>query len=262
MALDRESIEKRDFPIGRRGYEPDAVDEHLAMLADEVDALRRSASRSTRSESLATAASEQVRLIVDAAERSAADIERQAELEADQIRQDAREAAEAARFEAGNPAREHVERVSSSTATLLELSEGLEQQFNSMLETVRGSATRLTQELQDLQATVGQLLGDATPPAGGVAEPVSGDPASPHIPAYDDGMLPGEPDLFAADAGDEPAEAVAGGAGRDEEGARLIALNMALNGTPREDTERYLADNFELADAEALLDDVYARAGQ
>ena len=50
--------------------------------------------------------------------------------------------------------------------------------------------------------------------------------------------------------------------GGDEEGARLIALNMALNGTPREETERYLADNFELADTEALLDDVYARAGQ
>ena len=38
VALDRQSIEKRDFPIGRRGYDPDAVDAHLAMLADEVEA--------------------------------------------------------------------------------------------------------------------------------------------------------------------------------------------------------------------------------
>ena len=45
------------------------------------------------------------------------------------------------------------------------------------------------------------------------------------------------------------------------EGARLIALNMALNGTPREETARYLAENFELDDADALLDDVYSRAG-
>ncbi len=45
MALDRQSIEKKDFPIGRRGYEPDAVDEHLAALADQVDALQRAASR-------------------------------------------------------------------------------------------------------------------------------------------------------------------------------------------------------------------------
>jgi len=47
----------------------------------------------------------------------------------------------------------------------------------------------------------------------------------------------------------------------DAEGARLIALNMALNGTPREETARYLDENFELDDANALLDDVYARAG-
>ena len=49
-------------------------------------------------------------------------------------------------------------------------------------------------------------------------------------------------------------------AGDDEAGARLIALNMALSGTPREETARYLADHFSLADADALLDDVYERA--
>jgi hypothetical protein len=45
------------------------------------------------------------------------------------------------------------------------------------------------------------------------------------------------------------------------EGARVIALNMALRGTPRDETARYLAENFELDDPDALLDDVYARAG-
>ena len=61
-------------------------------------------------------------------------------------------------------------------------------------------------------------------------------------------------------AGDQNTYMPPGGA--DEEGARLIALNMALNGTPREETEAYLADNFDLEDPQALLDDVYARAGQ
>lgn len=294
MALDRQSIEKRDFPIGRRGYEPDAVDEHLAMLADEVDALRRSATRSTRTESLATAASEQVRLIVEAAEQSAGDIEREAELEARQIRQDAREAAEAARSEAGQQAREHVERVSTSTSTMLERADALESEFRTMLESVRSSATRLGQELSDLQASVGTLRGETTPVGAAISEPALVPPA-PHLPAYDTGMLPGEPDFasaepeldfgepvgFVPDLEPEPAyepepvleepfeeepaavAATSGPAGGgDEEGARLIALNMALNGTPREETERYLADNFELADTEALLDDVYARAGQ
>ncbi|MBA3328114.1 MAG: hypothetical protein H0T43_07415 [Solirubrobacterales bacterium] len=47
-------------------------------------------------------------------------------------------------------------------------------------------------------------------------------------------------------------------AGEDVEGARLIALNMALNGQSRAETDRYLAENFDLADREALLDEVYA----
>jgi len=60
----------------------------------------------------------------------------------------------------------------------------------------------------------------------------------------------------------EPADAPgrSAGGGKDE-GARLVALNMALNGAPREETDRYLAENFELADRQAVLDDVYARAG-
>jgi hypothetical protein len=37
---------------------------------------------------------------------------------------------------------------------------------------------------------------------------------------------------------------------------------MALEGSPREATARYLAEQFELADLEALLDDVYASAGK
>jgi hypothetical protein len=36
---------------------------------------------------------------------------------------------------------------------------------------------------------------------------------------------------------------------------------MALNGTPREEAARYLTENFELEDQEALLDDVYSRVG-
>ena len=37
---------------------------------------------------------------------------------------------------------------------------------------------------------------------------------------------------------------------------------MALSGTPREETARYLSEHFELADAGALLDDVYERAAR
>jgi hypothetical protein len=37
---------------------------------------------------------------------------------------------------------------------------------------------------------------------------------------------------------------------------------MALGGSSRDETAAYLAENFELDDPEALLDDVYARVGR
>jgi hypothetical protein len=39
--------------------------------------------------------------------------------------------------------------------------------------------------------------------------------------------------------------------------ARLIALNMAANGAPREEADRYLAQRLGLADRSALLDAAY-----
>ena len=44
----------------------------------------------------------------------------------------------------------------------------------------------------------------------------------------------------------------------DLDGARLIALNMALNGESRAATERYLAENYQLPDRLKLIDEVYA----
>ena len=37
---------------------------------------------------------------------------------------------------------------------------------------------------------------------------------------------------------------------------------MALEGTPREETARFLGEHYALADLDALLDDVYTSAGR
>jgi DivIVA domain-containing protein len=269
VALDRQSIEKRDFPIGRRGYDPDAVDAHLAMLADELEAYKRSSRQ--RGDTLASSASEQVRLIVEAAEQSANDIEREADLEARRIRQEAREAAEKARTDAGQQAREHIQRVSEAASSMLERVDAMETELRGLLDGVRSGATRITSDLSLLQTAVGELRG-AT---GGVFEPEpagAGRAAAPASLAAAPGAS-AEPAVAAPEPvaayddldGEEPA--AAGGSASaerpaDEEGARLIALNMALNGTPREETEQYLEENFDLSDASGLLDDVYAQAGQ
>jgi hypothetical protein len=47
----------------------------------------------------------------------------------------------------------------------------------------------------------------------------------------------------------------------DSAAARIVALDMALSGTSREETDRYLAANYDLPDRAALLDEVYAAAG-
>jgi nitrogenase molybdenum-iron protein alpha/beta subunit len=48
----------------------------------------------------------------------------------------------------------------------------------------------------------------------------------------------------------------------DVDGARLVALDMALGGESREATGRYLEEHFDIPERERLLDEVYAAAGR
>ncbi len=259
MALDRQSIEKKDFPVGRRGYDPEAVDAHLASLADEIADLKRSARR--RSDTLASSASDQVRSIVEAAESSAADIQRDAENEAREIRDEANAEAQATREQATEQAREYVGAVSESTDTMLKRVDAMESELGSLIESLRTGGNRLSADLKLLETNLTDATGVVKPrpqfepeepepapepePEPGVAEVES-------IP--ETGGAPAEPEAEVAGNG----EVASDSGGDDAEGARLIALNMALNGTPREETARYLNENFSLTDANGLLDEVYA----
>jgi DivIVA domain-containing protein len=221
--VDRDAIERRDFPVGRRGYDQVAVDEHLRRVADELEALRGR----TGPSSLSAGTSEQVRVILEAAEASAAD------LRADAARQSA----------------DHVGLVQRAAGTMLDRLHELERE----LEQLRASAGRLNETLAQLHGQAGEL--------GAAAEPPEEDFAAAAPPAS---SLTAPPESSPADAvpDSSPTHAPAPSANGDEAGARLIALNMALSGTPREETARYLSEHFELADAGALLDDVYDRAAR
>jgi hypothetical protein len=48
--------------------------------------------------------------------------------------------------------------------------------------------------------------------------------------------------------------------GADDSAARLVAMKLALDGTSREDAREQLAAEYDVADLDALLDDVYAKA--
>jgi ABC-type transporter Mla subunit MlaD len=184
-------------------------------VADEFDALRGRAP-APPPPGLAAGASEQVRLILEAAEASAAEL----------------------RADAGRQASGHVARVQDAAGSMLSRLDELERELGTLLDALRASGERLNEGLARLQrqaSDLGQVVGDEVVASSGAGE----------------------------EAPDEVATAAAGNgapASDDEAGARLIALNMALSGTPREETARYLADHFSLADADALLDDVYERA--
>ncbi|MCZ4492787.1 MAG: hypothetical protein JWP53_1718 [Conexibacter sp.] len=288
MALDRQTIEKRDFPIGRRGYEPEAVDAHLARVAEEVEQLRRRAaaggaggSAKSSPASIAQAASEQVRAIVEAAESSAAAIEQNAQEEAQRIREEAEADARQTRDEAVGQSQEHVGKVRQSTTQMLQRVDAMESELSGLVESLRTGANRLTTDLSLLEGGMGDLYdaaGRDRPAAGPrvvesvplaiVADAPEPEPepepqTEPLLAAVEDedGPLAEEPPVAEpAEAPPEPAASVpppaAGSA--DVEGARLVALNMALNGTSRDDTDRYLAENFDLPDRAGLLDEVYA----
>jgi DivIVA domain-containing protein len=261
VALDRQDIERRDFPIGRRGYEPEAVDAHLRRLAEEVDDLRRAERPSAAS--LATAASEQVRSIVEAAETTAADITRSAEDDAARTRQRAQSEADQTRADAAEQARGHVVRVQEATQVMLQRVDAMESELVALVESLRTGANRLSADLTLLQGNMGELRGSVTgAPDSGAARAYEPEPEPYREPEPEPAREPEpepvrepEPEPYREPEPESPA------GGDDSEGARLIALNMALNGTPREETDRYLAENFRLDDREQLLDEVYARVG-
>jgi DivIVA domain-containing protein len=266
VALERQSIEKKDFPIGRRGYDPEAVDAHLKLLADEIDELKSSSRR--RTETLASTASDQVRAIVEAAESSAAEIQRQAEAEAAEIRAEASSEAQTVRDQSASEAREYVGKVSESTASMLQRLDAMENELGALVESLRTGSNRLNADLALLETNLAEVRESVSPrdrfePEGAAAaEPVT--EAEPIADVTEEPVIEEVVEIDveqleeAVPAATDAAPAGTEDGGDDTEGARLIALNMALNGTPRDETDRYLAENFDLADRDGLLDEVYA----
>jgi DivIVA domain-containing protein len=227
--VEREEIERHDFPVGRRGYEQEAVDAHLRAVADEIEQLRSGAQAARRpAASLAAGTSERVRLILEAAEQGAADL----------------------REDAGRQAQAHVARVEEAAEGMLGKLEELQAELSALLDGLRSGGERLSQGLAALHAQVGDV--DPMPSAEPAPEPEDFAAAAPEPEAEPEPAPEPQP---------PPAKAPAGN-GADEAGARIIALNMALGGSSREETAAYLAENFSLPDPGALLDDVYAKVGR
>jgi len=282
VELDRQSIERKDFPIGRRGYDPTAVDAHLRSVAVGVEELQRTAVNAGHDVSFASSAGSQVQNILEAAESAAAEIERKATEAARQVREAADRDAERTREEAIETARAHVSAVAQVAATLLERVGGMDSEVRALVESLRSGAGRLAADLHAVEGNMAELYDAASGHIDTAGQPYpppppAPAPANPAVQAYaiaDQAQFeselagamdapPSQPAQEAPPTQPAPAQAApvpqaAAVAADDLDGARLVALNMALNGESRADTDRYLAEHFQVPDRLKLIDEVYA----
>jgi hypothetical protein len=259
--MDRESIERSDFPLVRRGYDPAAVGAHLRAVAVAAQELSQRAASVAAGPSLGSAAATRVQGILEAAQTTAAEIEREAQRDAQSTREEA--AGELER------ARAHVETLARAAAALLAQVQSLDGEVGALARSLRGEDAPQGDALQ-ADTSRGGALEEAASRGGlahgeAVEETVSHGDVPNTAPAAEEGRetsLPASAPAVEEEHGAAPSAPVPTGAGdqgaEDLDGARLVALNMALSGEPREQTERYLADSFQLSDRAKLLDEVYA----
>ena len=272
--LDRQAIERRDFPISRRGYEAAAVDAHLQALAAEFEQLQRTAAGGAGDVSLAATAGSRVQSIIEAAETAAAEIERQALETAQAMREEAERDAQRTREEAIAKARVQVGAVSQVATAPLQRVGSMDSEVGSLIESLRAGAGRLADDLGAVETGMSALYDAASGREHPVAEteppPRATSEAAAHTAEPEQAPAPTATPIRAPEpavpvpAAEPPAGRPSApapppvAAGGDLDGARLIALNMALNGESRAATERYLAENYELADRSKLVEEVYA----
>ncbi len=260
MDDDHQAIERRDFPISRRGYDPAAVDAHLRQVAGELARLRRELAEVGAGAPLAASASTQVQSVIAAAEAAAATIER----------------------EAVAKARSEVAAVAAAASALLERISAIDVELEALADSVQGigpaeaaGPVKRSSHLPaageggaaaDAAGEDGAAEGRSKGPAGADGGADAGAHAGAHAGAgggADAGTQEGAstaPVARAREAGkhDNGAGTSLASSG-DLDGARLVALNMALAGETREATDRYLAEHFGgVAERAQLIDAVYA----
>jgi hypothetical protein len=128
------------------------------------------------------------------------------------------------------------------------LAENRSEELSNLIETLLGQALSLRREAENLQATLEEARGRIE---GQVAEAAPAEPEEPE--PEDEPEAPRGPRLRAvvfeeAPAGEEGAKR------SDAAGARLLATQMAISGSSREEIAHRLRNGFEIEDTDAILD--------
>jgi len=141
--------------------------------------------------------------------------------------------------------------------------ERAETEAKERLDEVRGALTELEGKLKGGSAEVEPgpvIVPEPSPPPVPEPGPVPvPEPTPDPVPEPTPDPVP-EP-TPPPDEGTPPA-AGNGGKAADVVAARLVAMNMALDGASRREIERAIADGYELDDSTALIDDVLAKTGK
>lgn len=189
-------------------------------------------------EELIKQTSEKVRAALDSAQERADQIVREAEQEAQRIR---------SRAEA-----EAKERLDQVRQALERLEAGLR----------GGSAPQEPSPESKPQATQPEPEQSASDPEPHEPEPAPTEP-EPERASTEELIEKLKGGGHSANAEPEPAAPASSEAASDDAGAaRLVAMKLALDGTARDEARRQLAADYEVADLDSLLEEVYAKAGK
>ncbi len=143
-------------------------------------------------------------------------------------------------------------------------------------EIEREARERAEAILNEARAEAKHILDRAQSAVAGLAAEITGEVPEPPAPAPEPGPDPvpepeppadpepapdpvPEPTPMPEPPSEQPPPAAAAVTNGSADGARLVAMKMALEGSSREEVAAHLAEGHSLEDSGALLDDVFAR---
>jgi cell division septum initiation protein DivIVA len=248
--MDREQIIRDDFPTARKGWSPEAVRLHLVAVAEAFPA----ADHDDRPTPVADAASEHVHSVIAAAEAAAGEILAEARVEAERIRSAARNESEQTVTAANREATGRVEQARGAVEGLIAQADKLRNQVGALGKDL---ASNMPGSASSSEAEPAVVPDVASEPVRREDSQVAEDPSNEDLISQLRGSA------VEAEAPAEPVPSESAGSGADHGAARLVAMNMALEGATRDEISERIETEFgEVEGIEGLVDDVLRRAGR
>ncbi len=248
--MDREQIVRDDFPTVRKGWSPEAVRLHLAAVAEAFP------DQDDRPTPVADAASEHVHSVIAAAETAAGEILEEARADAERIREAARNESVQTVTAANREATGRVEQARGAVEGLIAQADKLRNQVGALGKDLASNMPGSTSSPEAEPAVVPDIAPEPVPVVG-EASRAAEDPSNEDLISQLRGSA------VETEASAEPVSPASADSHSDHGAARLVAMNMALEGATRDEILERIRIEFVAVDAtDDLVDDVLQRAGR